>query len=849
MLVDFMRRAAETNEHAPIADAVKVKTEFKEFNTLQSLTNFINLLSDTLIIPFGGSNLEFLLILEELMWREENNFKKEWFILQNENCILTFENRKKKVKFIDMEFFITSTTDKLAKAFEILCPALKNLVINYLPYKLLESSETNSETNSESTNRRCSSSDKMTFNKEDFNYNKFPETVNEDPSNRYTKLNFDKWYNTCDRSEIKTKDYIKDYAKTGLKMISLAITTFRKKMLSILNCDVFDFITKSQYIWHVFLNSCEYPLMPYLEFEDKTCSRGETTWLEYLMSKNPISIQHKLRFGQKVLIINSTKYYPDGFSCIGAGTIYEYYGCYFHGCPKCFPNAEDLYNKAIARENIFIKAGYKLITIWDCEFKKDEEMRELKINKNDLYPKFSPRKAYYAGLNDIFYIYYSLADNYFVCLDIHSCFPAEQWFEEFPYGDFDEYDISQLIDQSWNENWFGVAYVRILPPRNLLHPFLIMKHDGKTQYTLCRQCIIDTEIKYPCAHNNKLRALIGTFSSVDINYAISLGYKVLEIYYLINFHKKTNQLFRTTIKPLLELKAQCDGPSEPAMIQEYCDNYKKYYDIELDPQNVKKNPSLKEIVKGSGLTSLSGRTGLHYINKVTEIFSGTEKNALRQRILSPDFQDLHLYEIIKNEKEVYILTYKTKENLRNTWKSDVFLGLFITSYSRITLHKVMHLLGEDVVYTDTDSVKFRYSPENMKKLENFKIHNGLPILGNLIGQFGKEFEFNPSTKKPRLLKEICVLNRKQYGLKFDDGSTIIKLCGISSCEAGFNDIKNTALSNEILNIKQSRTRKNKGFESHNIQQDFNIKSKSIGKYIKVIDSNKIQLLAFGYLID
>ena len=66
----------------------------------------------------------------------------------------------------------------------------------------------------------------------------------------------------------------------------------------------------------------------------------------------------------------------------------------------------------------------------------------------------------------------------------------------------------------------------------------------------------------------------------------------------------------------------------------------------------------------------------------------------------------------------------------------------------------MHLVGEDVVYADPDSVKFRYSPENMKKLENFNIDNNLPILGNLIGQFGKEFEFNPTTKKPRLLKEI-----------------------------------------------------------------------------------------------
>ena len=141
---------------------------------------------------------------------------------------MIFENRKKKVKFIDMEFFITSTTDKLAKAFETLCAALKNIVVNYLPYKLLEFSESSIE-----SKRICS--EYMTFNKEHFNYDKFPETVTEDPSNRYIKLNFDKWYNTFtsyqiyDKNGITTYDYNKDYAKTGLKIISLAITTFRKK--------------------------------------------------------------------------------------------------------------------------------------------------------------------------------------------------------------------------------------------------------------------------------------------------------------------------------------------------------------------------------------------------------------------------------------------------------------------------------------------------------------------------------------------------------------------------------------------------------------------------------------------
>ena len=50
------------------------------------------------------------------------------------------------------------------------------------------------------------------------------------------------------------------------------------------------------------------------------------------------------------------------------------------------------------------------------------------------------------------------------------------------------------------------------------------------------------------------------------------------------------------------------------------------------------------------------------------------------------------------------------------WSRDIFLSIFITSYSRIKLHKVVHLLGKDVIYTNTDSVKFLYSEENMKNL-------------------------------------------------------------------------------------------------------------------------------------
>ena len=50
-------------------------------------------------------------------------------------------------------------------------------------------------------------------------------------------------------------------------------------------------------------------------------------------------IQHSKRDGEKKLFINNRYYKLDGYYYdreTKTRNIYEFFGCYFHGCPKCY---------------------------------------------------------------------------------------------------------------------------------------------------------------------------------------------------------------------------------------------------------------------------------------------------------------------------------------------------------------------------------------------------------------------------------------------------------------------------------------------------------------------------------
>ena len=77
----------------------------------------------------------------------------------------------------------------------------------------------------------------------------------------------------------------------------------------------------------------------------------------------------------------------------------KFNGCYFHGCPKCDPECKLKYNRTMERKHLLEIKGYKVDTIWGCEWDK---MKIALPNKTELEDKadkqnIKPRNALFGG--------------------------------------------------------------------------------------------------------------------------------------------------------------------------------------------------------------------------------------------------------------------------------------------------------------------------------------------------------------------------------------------------------------------------------------------------------------------
>ena len=79
--------------------------------------------------------------------------------------------------------------------------------------------------------------------------------------------------------------------------------------------------------------------------------------------------------------------------------IFEFHGCFWHGCPKCYPDREkenqkckksfrELYENTMKKEQICKDNNYNYISIWECQWKnikKDtNKQSEYLINLKEL---------------------------------------------------------------------------------------------------------------------------------------------------------------------------------------------------------------------------------------------------------------------------------------------------------------------------------------------------------------------------------------------------------------------------------------------------------------------------------
>ena len=118
-------------------------------------------------------------------------------------------------------------------------------------------------------------------------------------------------------------------------------------------------------------------------YPKQNASPESIRWLERVAKRGNIHIHHELcgHGGERIILRPSVdRYHPP------TRTVFQYHGCYWHGCPRCFPNnrnkfiryrdartIEGIYQETLKRTQALRDAGYKVLEVWACQVQKTEE--------------------------------------------------------------------------------------------------------------------------------------------------------------------------------------------------------------------------------------------------------------------------------------------------------------------------------------------------------------------------------------------------------------------------------------------------------------------------------------------
>jgi len=126
----------------------------------------------------------------------------------------------------------------------------------------------------------------------------------------------------------------------------------------------------------LFLKPESIAIIPHNRYRSKDKNSAMATkWLQWIEKTQSIQIQQAYN-GREAKI---GPYKVDGLC---GNTIYEFYGCYWHGCPRCmkqrykisadqYTTAREAYDRTLERKKFLQDQGFKIVEKWQCELKRD----------------------------------------------------------------------------------------------------------------------------------------------------------------------------------------------------------------------------------------------------------------------------------------------------------------------------------------------------------------------------------------------------------------------------------------------------------------------------------------------
>ena len=332
-------------------------------------------------------------------------------------------------------------------------------------------------------------------------------------------------------------------------------------------------------------------------------------------------IRHVRNGGEQTVRTAVTSYFVDGYDPL-TRTVYEFHGCLYHGCPRCYPNrqakhyatpdrtVEELYQATLNKRMVLLRAGYTVVEMWECQWQKlvdtNAEVQSF-LASLELVPPLEPREAFFGGRTGAVVMYAVAGEGEEIrYTDITSLYPWVNKNCTYPIGHPNI--ITQPTDQSL-DSYFGIATVDILAPAGLFHPVLPVRSGNKLTFPLCRACV-QTEQAQPmltrthyCPHSDADRKLRGTWCTPELVKAVEKGYTLIKIHEVWHFPPEQRQtgLFANYVDTWLKLKQESAGwPGWCQTLEqkrEYILRYQEQEGIRLDIPSIAKNPGRKATAK------------------------------------------------------------------------------------------------------------------------------------------------------------------------------------------------------------------------------------------------------------
>ena len=657
------------------------------------------------------------------------------------------------------------------------------------------------------------------------------------------RTKFLKWYEegVNENYVFDFKKEILEYCRSDVDILRRGIMKLREDFIKLEGIDPLRYITIASVCMTIYQSNYmpkdTIAIVPEYAKTDNY-SKMSIMWLNYMSKAKGLNIQHALNGGEKKLTIDGKTYKVDGF-CKETNTVYEFYGCFWHGCQNCYkPNIVNsknqmdmgtLNDQTIEKRENIKGAGYDHVSIYECQLNKNYEFKQFaKTFTQEVVESLNPRDAFYGGRTNATKLLYDFKEN--ECgryVDFCSLYPTVQYYQKYPIG----HPVKIYNPKKYCKSWYGLIKCKVVPPKGLYHAVLPqrIKVDSyeKLIFTLCKTCA-ETRNQSKCKHTEDQRAFVGTWTTDEVRKAVDKGYKVIEVYEVWHFAKTSEDLFKGYIRRFMKIKLESSCHSFSTKEEETSFKAKIKDSLDIDVEKFEYNVGLRSIAKLC-LNSLWGKFGqrsnmsqTRYISDVAEFY---------EILLDDKLDDINFQFVNDNMVQ---MTYNFKDQFVDNHNStNVFIACFTTSHARLMLYNKLDYLKEKVLYFDTDSII--YIDDGKKTIKT----------GDMLGNMTDELS-------GKAITNFVSTGPKSYSFRYGDSCEKSAIKGFT-----LNHENSTILNHESMRKivkKQIReltiinankiTRKNREIVNKYMEKVFKFGYDK--RVIKHVNENHIDTIPYGF---